>query len=310
MSYAAYKMMHWPTGIENCATGFVTHCLTDFTPQIPFNQTDDLESEWPSRRGIGHVPNLIVTAAKILEIYAVRVQEVGNREARNSTEVKRGGIMDGVILKICQIPSASNYDNYWPVQKVHKPVNQVVSSLVDQEVGHQMDNHNLSPDELHRTYTADEFEVRILEPQKSGGPWETKATIPMQSSENALTVRVVTLFNTTTKENESLLAIGTADVQGEDVATRRRVLLFSIGRNTDNPQNLVSKVYSKELKGAISALVSLQGHLLIASGPKIILHKWTGNELNGIAFYDAPPLYVVSLNIASVTYLQYLYDML
>ncbi|XWS48359.1 hypothetical protein CRYUN_Cryun13aG0069400 [Craigia yunnanensis] len=225
--------------------------------------------------------------------------------------------------KICQMPSASNYDNYWPVHKiplrgtphqvtyfaernlyplivsipVHKPVNQVLSSLLDQEVGHQMDNHNLSSDELHRTCTVDEFEVRILEPEKSGGPWETKATIPMQSSENALTVRVVTLFNTTTKENESLLAIGTAYVQGEDVAARGRVLLFSIGRNTDNTQNLVSEVYSKELKGAISALTSLQGHLLIASGPKIILHKWTGSELSGIAFYDVPPLYVVSLNI-------------
>lgn len=61
----------------------------------------------------------------------------------------------------------------------------------------------------------------------------------------------------------------------------------------------VSEVYSKELKGAISALASLQGHLLIASGPKIILHKWTGSELNGVAFCDVPPLHVVSLNIVS-----------
>lgn len=227
------------------------------------------------------------------------------------------------ILKICQLPSGSTYDNYWPVQKIPlkatphqvtyfaeknlyplivsvpvlKPLNQVLSSLIDQEVGHQIDNHNLSAVDLHRTYTVEEFEVRILEPDRAGGPWQTRATIPMQSSENALTVRVVTLFNTTTKENETLLAIGTAYAQGEDVAARGRVLLFSIGRNADNPQNLVTEVYSKELKGAISALASLQGHLLIASGPKIILHKWTGTELNGIAFYDAPPLYVVSLNI-------------
>ncbi|XP_050265758.1 cleavage and polyadenylation specificity factor subunit 1 isoform X3 [Quercus robur] len=227
------------------------------------------------------------------------------------------------ILKICQLPSVSSYDNYWPVQKiplkgtphqvtylaeknlyplivsvpVHKSLNQVLSTLVDQEVGHQVENLNLGSDELHQTYTLDEFEVRILEPEKSGGPWQTKATIPMQSSENALTVRVVTLLNTTTKENETLLAIGTGYVQGEDVAARGRVLLFSVGKNTDNPQNLVSEVYSKELKGAISALASLQGHLLIASGPKIILHKWTGTELNGVAFFDAPPLYVVSLNI-------------
>ncbi|THG14963.1 hypothetical protein TEA_018972 [Camellia sinensis var. sinensis] len=224
------------------------------------------------------------------------------------------------ILKICRLPSVSCYDNYWPVQKIPlkgtphqvtyfaeknlyplivsvpvlKPLNQVLSSMIDQELGHQIEHDNLSFD---GSYTVDEFEVRILEPEKSGGPWQTKATIPMQSSENALTARVVTLFNTTTKENETLLAIGTAYVQGEDVAARGRVLLFSIERNPDNSETLVSEVYAKELKGAISALASIQGHLLIASGPKIILHMWTGSDLNGIAFSDAPPLYVVSLNI-------------
>lgn len=80
------------------------------------------------------------------------------------------------------------------ILQVNKPVNQVLSSLVDQDVGHQNDNHNLSAAELHRTYSVDEFEVRIMEPDKNGGPWQTRATIPMQSSENALTVRVVTLF--------------------------------------------------------------------------------------------------------------------
>ncbi|KAL2578018.1 hypothetical protein AAZV13_16G173000 [Glycine max] len=226
------------------------------------------------------------------------------------------------VLKICQLPSGSNYDSYWPVQKIPlkatphqvtyfaeknlyplivsfpvlKPLNQVIS-LVDQDINHQNESQNMNPDEQNRFYPIDEFEVRIMEPEKSGGPWQTKATIPMQSSENALTVRMVTLVNTTSKENETLLAIGTAYVQGEDVAARGRILLFSLGKNTDNPQTLVSEVYSKELKGAISALASLQGHLLIASGPKIILHKWNGTELNGIAFFDAPPLHVVSLNI-------------
>ena len=76
--------------------------------------------------------------------------------------------------------------------QVQKPVNQVLSSLVDQEVGHQIENHNLSSDEIHRTYSVDEFEVRILEP--SNGPWQVKATIPMQTAENALTVRMVSLF--------------------------------------------------------------------------------------------------------------------
>ncbi|KAK6117889.1 hypothetical protein DH2020_048365 [Rehmannia glutinosa] len=222
-------------------------------------------------------------------------------------------------LKICQLSALSSYDNHWPVQKIAlkgtphqvtyfaeknlyplivsvpvlKPLNQVLSSLIDQEVGNQFE-HDMS---MEGTYLVEEFEVRIMEPERSTGPWQTRATIPMQSSENALTVRVVTLFNTTTQRNETLLAIGTAYVQGEDVAARGRVLLYSVEKNSDNVQAQVSEVYSKELKGAISALASLQGHLLLASGPKIILHKWTGSELNGVAFYDVPPLYVVSLNI-------------
>ncbi|KZV25371.1 Cleavage and polyadenylation specificity factor 160 isoform 1 [Dorcoceras hygrometricum] len=232
-------------------------------------------------------------------------------------------------LKICQLSALSSYDNCWPVQKarnklfvslvvslkgtphqityfaeknlypvivsvpVLKPLNQVIQSLIDQEVGNQFEHDNLN---FEGSYPVEEFEVRIMEPEKSSGPWQTKATIPLQSSENALTVRVVTLYNTTTQENETLLAVGTAYVQGEDVAARGRVLLYSVEKN-DSGQAKVSEVYSKELKGAISALASLQGHLLIASGPKIILHKWTGVELNGVAFYDVPPLYVVSLNI-------------
>lgn len=45
--------------------------------------------------------------------------------------------------------------------------------------------------------------------------------------------------NSTTNQNETLLAIGTAYVQGEDVAARGRILLFTIGKNNENPQSLV-----------------------------------------------------------------------
>jgi len=45
--------------------------------------------------------------------------------------------------------------------------------------------------------------------------------------------------NASTGENETLLAVGTAYVQGEDVAARGRVLLFSFGKNGDNSQNVV-----------------------------------------------------------------------
>jgi cleavage and polyadenylation specificity factor subunit 1 len=96
MSFAAYKMMQWPTGIENCASGFITHSRADFVPRIPPIQNDDLDSDWPNRGDIGPVPNLVVTAANVLELYVVRLQEEGNRDSRSSAEPKRGGLMDGL----------------------------------------------------------------------------------------------------------------------------------------------------------------------------------------------------------------------
>lgn len=63
---------------------------------------------------------------------------------------------------------------------------------MDLDITHQTDQDGNSED-IQKTYTVEEFEVRILEPEKSGGQWETKASIPMQNFENALTVRVVTL---------------------------------------------------------------------------------------------------------------------
>lgn len=65
--------------------------------------------------------------------------------------------------------------------------------MADQESVHHMDNDVTSSDDLQKTYTVDEFEVRILQLEKPGGHWETKSTIPMQLFENALTVRIVTL---------------------------------------------------------------------------------------------------------------------
>lgn len=83
--------------------------------------------------------------------------------------------------------------------QVIRPLNQVLSSLLDQEMSQQIDNDNFNSDDLQKTYSVDEFEVRILEPDKSGH-WDTKATVPMQTSENALTVRIVTLFVSVTYE--------------------------------------------------------------------------------------------------------------
>ncbi|RWW66701.1 hypothetical protein BHE74_00025955, partial [Ensete ventricosum] len=99
MSYAAFKMMHWPTGIEHCASGFITHSPSDSSsPQIPPAQADDLDSsEWPTQRRVGPVPNLVVTAANVLEVYLVRIQEDDDRIPRSTGDQHGGGgTMDGL----------------------------------------------------------------------------------------------------------------------------------------------------------------------------------------------------------------------
>lgn len=74
-------MMHWPTGVENCASGYITHSISDSTVQIPIISGDDLETDWPApKHGIGPLPNVVITAENILEVYVVRVQEEGNSQ--------------------------------------------------------------------------------------------------------------------------------------------------------------------------------------------------------------------------------------
>lgn len=117
MSFAAYKMMHYPTGIENCASGFITHSRADFVPRIPPIQTDDLDTEWPARREIGPIPNLIITAANVLEVYIVRVQEEGSRESKGHVESKRGGLMDGLTGASLEIACHYRFAPFWDMSR-------------------------------------------------------------------------------------------------------------------------------------------------------------------------------------------------
>ena len=78
--------------------------------------------------------------------------------------------------------------------QVTRSLNQVLSTIMDQEASHQFEQEHMGLDDASKTYAVEEFEIRVLEPDKSGIHWETKSTIPMQSSENALTARTVTLL--------------------------------------------------------------------------------------------------------------------
>jgi cleavage and polyadenylation specificity factor subunit 1 len=84
-------------------------------------------------------------------------------------------------------------DSRFHLLQVIRPLNQVLSSMADQELGMHIENEVTSGDDLQKVYTVDEFEVRIMELEKPSGSWATRFTIPMQPFEHTLTVRIVTL---------------------------------------------------------------------------------------------------------------------
>ncbi|KAG6408566.1 hypothetical protein SASPL_131579 [Salvia splendens] len=102
MSFAAFKMMHWATGIEHCASGFITHSSADSTPKIPPITADDMDSDWAtSTKLIGAVPNLITAAANVLEVYIVRIQEEASPSLAHkaAAEPKGGGaVLAGISV--------------------------------------------------------------------------------------------------------------------------------------------------------------------------------------------------------------------
>lgn len=104
MSFAACKTMHCPTGIENCASGFITHSAADITPQI---QTADVDSDWPATKPIGPVPNLVVSAGNVLDVYLIRVEQASSRDA--AEVVKRGGLVAGISAASLELVCTYRY---------------------------------------------------------------------------------------------------------------------------------------------------------------------------------------------------------
>ena len=61
--------------------------------------------------------------------------------------------------------------------------------------GHPFDQQqeNSIGEDGQRLVTSEDYEVRIIEPAQPGGNWEAKAAIKMHMTENALTVRIVSI---------------------------------------------------------------------------------------------------------------------
>ena len=89
------------------------------------------------------------------------------------------------------------------------------------------------------------------------------------------------------------LVLGTALVKSEDRPSRGRLLVFdvlSVVPQEDRPETnrKLKLLRSEPVRGPVSAIAPIKGHLMAAIGTKILVHSFENNDtLNGIAFIDA-----------------------
>eukprot|EP01083_Nonionella_stella_P062421 162286_1 len=98
-------------------------------------------------------------------------------------------------------------------------------------------------------------------------------------------VNVVKEGQTRTKKN--YVVCGTGLQRGEDSACKGRVYLFEVSaRRRERTLQLV-RLFDEEQRGPIASASMVDGLVLLAVGPKLMLFYWNGSELVCCAFYDS-----------------------
>jgi cleavage and polyadenylation specificity factor subunit 1 len=104
----------------------------------------------------------------------------------------------------------------------------------------------------------------------------------------------------------NFLIVGTAYIKGEDVSTRGRIHILETIRVVPEPGRpetcwKLKPQCVEEIKSPVSALSSLNGHLIVAMGAKVLVYDYEEEDdgeraLIGIAFHDAQ-IYVSHMSI-------------
>eukprot|EP00899_Mesostigma_viride_P011454 jgi/Mesvir1/20309/Mv19903-RA.2 len=220
-------------------------------------------------------------------------------------------------LKICYLPSRFTYDGEMPIQKVplrgtvhrvtyHAPTNAyfLITSQARPKSGiaHYEPSDPMASGEftLPRNSAAQEQFFLVL---LAAGTWRELWRMMLVDGENGLCINAgLAVKDIESGAIQSFVGMGSAVVQGEDMACRGRLMLLTVeaapeaaaqdgaaGGNVPSKSGVkVAPFFSKDMKGAITAITSLDGYVLAAVGTKITMHALKGSELTATAFYDTP----------------------
>eukprot|EP00887_Chlorella_sp_A99_P001781 scaffold19.g1781.t1 len=196
-------------------------------------------------------------------------------------------------IQICQLPPRTRLDCAWPRQKVtlkatplriaHYPEANLFAVLASRPVPFKPWLPEEEGGEPQASYayalaeaaakargSMDGHEVRLVRP----GAWATLWRHALLPGEHALSVAAVHLKDHTTGNTVPLIAVGAGLPVGEDYPCGGRLLLFEVTRagagSAGKGSGLkVDLIYSREFRGPVTAVSTVEGYLLVATGNRI-----------------------------------------
>ncbi|KAI9146233.1 CPSF A subunit region-domain-containing protein [Paraphysoderma sedebokerense] len=133
------------------------------------------------------------------------------------------------------------------------------------------------------------FKLELVTP----ATFETIDEHEFEENEHVLCVKIVSMESKETASGRKpFLVVGTGFMKGEDVTTRGKIYMFEIITVVPEPgkplfNHKFKLVGFEEVKGAVTCIAGIGGHLLAGLGQKIIMYDFEDNErLQGIAFQD------------------------
>lgn len=214
-------------------------------------------------------------------------------------------------LRICFLPTHLQYDSYWPLRKIplrstphyikycveHK-IYALVTSVEEQcksipvmGADGEREFEDLEEADGFMYPTTSKFHLELISPVD----WQVvpNTKFEFEQFEHVTCMCIVPLGNAAYQTAaRKFLVVGTANIMGEEMASRGRILIFEIIEVVPEPgqpltKNKLKKIYAEEQKGPVTALCGVEGNLLAAIGQKMFVWRLDdNNSLRGVAFVD------------------------
>ncbi|EIE79461.1 hypothetical protein RO3G_04166 [Rhizopus delemar RA 99-880] len=210
-----------------------------------------------------------------------------------------------------------NYDLDWVIQKVllgqtvHKiqyhPVMRVYAVLVSSSVPTRMkndDNQYIDGKETDERGPGEflpemeQFSMILVSPVT----WEIVDKVEFEEFEQCFSLECALLDSKQTSTGRKYyMIIGTGTLKGEDTTMKGSIRMYDIIEvvpEPDNPQtnHKFKPVLTEDVKGAVTAMCTVSGHLAACIGSKVIVWSLEDDErLVGVAFIDVQ-IYVTSMS--------------